>query len=131
MFLFFFQGEGTKVSSLFYFGTVFVILYRKKVRDMARDIFTMLTRGNDGRLSVNNFETLEKANETLEMYIEAQKYIEGQFGTVDVDYHSGERLSIPGFVFRSDDIISHVTTIIRYDSDETRTDRYILKTKLY
>ena len=99
---------------------------------MAKEIYTMLTRGNDGKFTMNNFETLENANETLEMYIEAQKYIEGQFGTVDVDYHPGEQLFVPGFIVRNDDILSHVTMTINYDTDNmVVTDRYIIKTKLY
>ena len=97
---------------------------------MEKEVYTMLTRGNDGKFVISIYETLEKAQDMLETYIAAQKDIEGLDGNVYIDRHELELLSVPGFVLRPDAIISHVTFNSMVDGKVIKTDRYIIKTTL-
>ena len=97
---------------------------------MEKEVYTMLTRGNDGKFVISTYETLEKAQDMLETYIAAQKDIEGLDGNVYIDRHELELLSVPGFVLRPDAIISHVTFNSMVDGKVIKTDRYIIKTTL-
>ena len=97
---------------------------------MKKEVYIMLTRGNDGKLCISTYETLEKAQKRLETYVAAQKDIEGVSGNVYIDRHELERLSVPGFILRPDAIISHVTFNSMVDGKLIKTDRYIIKTNL-
>ena len=97
---------------------------------MEKEIYIILTRGDDGSFTISTYETLEKAKERLEVYLSAQKDIEGVGCDVYIDYHEHERLSVPGFVLRPNDVISHVTFNSARDGKVFRTDRYIIKSKL-
>lgn len=95
---------------------------------MGKEIYTMLTKGNDGRFMVSTYETLENANKALEMHVDAQKDIEGLGGNVYVNRHKYEQLSVPGFILKPDSVLSHVTITIQNGENLIRTDRYIIKT---
>lgn len=97
---------------------------------MKKEVYTMLTRGNDGKFVISTYETLEKAQDMLETYIAAQKDIEGVGGNVYIDYHKLERLSVPEFALKPDAIISHVTFNVMTGGKLIKTDRYIIKTNL-
>lgn len=97
---------------------------------MKKEVYIMLTQGNDGKFCISTYETLEKAQKRLETYVAAQKDIEGVSGNVYIDRHELERLSVPGFVLRPDAIISHVTFNSMVDGKLIKTDRYIIKTNL-
>jgi len=97
---------------------------------MEKEVYIILTRGNDGKFTISTYETLEKAQERLETYIAAQKEIEGVGGNVYVDYHKLERLSVPGFVLRPDAVVAHVTFNAMFDGKVVKTDRYIIKSKM-
>lgn len=97
-------------------------------------IYLLLTKGTDGKFTTSAFETLEKAQNTLEMYIEAQKEIEGLGDNVYVDRHNLERLRLPEFIIRDDDILTHVTVnyIAHFDGKDrmVQTDRYIIRVEI-
>jgi hypothetical protein len=97
---------------------------------MGKEIYTMLTKGNDGKFMISTYETIEKANKALEMHVDAQKDIEGVGGNVYVNYHKHERLSVPDFVLKPDSVLSHVTINIQNDGNLIKTDRYIIKTSI-
>lgn len=97
---------------------------------MKKEIYIILTRGNDGKFTISTYKTLDRAQERLETYIAAQKDIEGLDGNVYIDRHELETLSVPGFVLRPDAIISHVTFNSMVDGKVIKTDRYIIKTTL-
>jgi hypothetical protein len=97
---------------------------------MKKEIYIMLTKGNDGKFCISTYETLEKAQKMLETYIAAQKDIEGVGGNVYIDYHKFERLSVPGFALKPDAIITHVTFNSMADGKVIKTDRYIIKANL-
>ena len=97
---------------------------------MKKEIYIMLTKGNDGKFCISTYETLEKAQKMLETYIAAQKDIEGVGGNVYIDYHKFERLSVPGFALKPDTIITHVTFNSVVDGKVIKTDRYIIKANL-
>lgn len=94
---------------------------------MEKEIYIILTRGNDGKFCISAYETLEKAKDALKMYVEAQKDIEGVSGNVYVDYHELELLSVPGFILRPDTVVSHVTFNSMVDGKLIKTDRYLIK----
>ena len=97
---------------------------------MKKEVYIILTRGNDGKLTISAYETLDRAKERLETYIAAQKDIESLGGNVYIDRHELELLSVPGFVLRPDAIISHVTFNSMVDGKVIKTDRYMIKTTL-
>jgi len=97
---------------------------------MKKEIYIMLTRGNDGKFTIGTYETLERAQERLETYIAAQKDIEGLGGNVYIDRHELELLSVPGFVLRPDAVVAHVTFNVMTGGKLIKTDRYIIKTNL-
>ena len=99
-------------------------------KSMEKEIYIILSRGDDGSFTISTYETLEKAKERLEVYLSAQKDIEGVGCDVYIDYHKYERLSVPGFVLRPNDVISHVTFNSARDGKVFRTDRYIIKSRL-
>lgn len=94
-------------------------------------IYLILCKGSDGKFTTSAYETFEKAQKALEMYVEAQKEIEGLGDNVYVDRHEHERLRLPEFVMRDDDILSHVTInyIAHFDGKDrtVKTDRYIIR----
>ena len=97
---------------------------------MKKEVYTMLTRGNDGKFCISIYETLEKAQKMLETYIAAQKDIEGVSGNVHIDYHKFERLSVPEFALKPDAVVAHVTFNVMTGGKLIKTDRYIIKTNL-
>ena len=101
---------------------------------MKKYIYLMITKGSDGKFTINANETLEDAKKKLEMYIEAQKEIEGLGDNVYVDRHEHERLRFPEFVMRDDDILVHVTVNVsaHYDGKDriVKTDRYIVRSEI-
>ena len=97
---------------------------------MKKEVYIMLTRGNDGKFTIGSYETLEKAQEMLETYIAAQKDIEGVGGNVYIDYHKLERLSVPEFALKPDAVVAHVTFNVMAGGKLIKTDRYIIKTSL-
>ena len=94
-------------------------------------IYLILCKGSDNKFTTSAYETFEKAQAALKMYIEAQKEIEGLGDNVYVDWHKHERLSLPEFVMRDDDILVHVTinSVAHYDMKDrvVKTDRYIVR----
>ena len=94
----------------------------------------MLSKGSDGKFTINAHETLESAQKTLEMYIDAQKEIEGLGDNVYVDRHELERLRLPEFVLRDDDILAHVTVNVaaHFDGKDhiMKTERYIVRSEI-
>jgi hypothetical protein len=98
---------------------------------MKNYIYLMLTKGSDGRFSTTAHTTLESAQKTLEMYIDAQKEIEALDGNIYIDRHKFERLRLPEFTMRDDDILEHVTIhtrpVIGGKATECVTDRYIIR----
>jgi hypothetical protein len=94
-------------------------------------IYILLCKGSDGKFTTSAFESFEKAQKTLEMYIEAQKEIEGLGNNIYIDRHEHERLRLPEFIMRDDDILSHVTVnyVANYDMKDrvVQTDRYIIR----
>ena len=97
---------------------------------MKKEIYILLTRGNDGKFVIATYETLEKAQKMLETYLEAQKDIEGVDGDVYIDNHNHERLSVPAFALKPDAVVSHVTFNSMSGGKVIKTDRYIIKTNL-
>lgn len=97
---------------------------------MKKEVYILLTKGNDGKFNISAYETLEKAREMLETYIAAQKDIEGVGGNVYIDYHKLERVSVPGFALKPDAVVAHVTFNAMSDGKVIKTDRYIVKTNL-
>ena len=97
---------------------------------MEKEVYIILTRGNDGKFTISTYETLDRAQERLETYIAAQKDIEGLGGNVYIDYHKFERLSVPGFALKPDAVIAHVTFNSMADGKVIKTDRYIIKANL-
>lgn len=97
-------------------------------------IYILLTKGTDGKFTMNSFQTQEDAQKTLDMYIEAQKEIEGLGDSVYVDRHKHERLRLPEFVMKDDDILTHVTVnyIAHFDGKDrmVQTDRYIIRVEI-
>ena len=97
-------------------------------------IYLILCKGSNNKFTTSAYETIEKAQQTLEMYIEAQKEIEGLGDNVYVDRHEHERLRLPEFVMRDDDILSHVTINVsaHYDGSDriVKTDRYIIRVQI-
>lgn len=102
----------------------------KKRKTMGREIYNMLTRGDDGMFTISGFETLDNAREALKTRIECQEAIEGKGADMHVDYHTLERLSVPGFVIKPEDVISHVTVFVRRGDVINRTDRYVVKVQI-
>lgn len=94
-------------------------------------IYLMLTKGSDGKFVISAHQTFEDAQKTLETYIEAQKDIEALDGNIYIDRHKHERLRLPEFVMRDDDILEHVTLhtrpVIGGKTVECVTDRYIIR----
>lgn len=94
-------------------------------------IYLLLTKGNDGKFTMHAFPSQGAAHARLEMYIEAQKEIEGLGDNVCVDYHQLERLILPEFILGPGDVLEHVTVSvsIHYDGRDriTETDRYIVR----
>ena len=94
-------------------------------------IYLILTKGSDGKFTTSAYQTLEDAQKALEMYIEAQKDIEALDGNIYIDRHKFERLRLPEFVMRDDDILAHVTIhtrpVIGGKTVECATDRYIIR----
>lgn len=98
---------------------------------MKKEIYIMLTRGNDGKFAISTYNTFNQAKKALESHLETQQNIEGVSGdNVYIDYHTWEALSVPGFVLRYDDVLSHVTLNISANGKVTKTDRYIIKSTL-
>ena len=97
---------------------------------MKKEVYIILTRGNDGKFTISAYETLERAQEKLKAYIAAQTDIEGIGGNVYIDWHELEMLSVPGFVLRPDAIISHATFNSMVDGKVIKTDRFIIKVTL-
>ena len=101
---------------------------------MKKYIYLMLSKGSDGKFTINAHETLESAQKTLEMYIDAQKEIEGLGDNVYVDRHELERLRLPEFVLRDDDILAHVTVNVaaHFDGKDRimKTERYIVRSEI-
>ena len=97
-------------------------------------IYLILCKGSDNKFTTSAYETIEKARNALEMYVEAQKEIEGLGDNVYVDRHEHERLRLPEFVMRDDDILSHVTInyIAHFDGKDrvVKTDRYIVRVQI-
>ena len=94
-------------------------------------IYLIISKGSDGKFTTSAYQTLEDAQKALEMYIEAQKDIEALDGNIHIDRHKFERLRLPEFVMRDDDILSHVTIhtrpVIGGKAVECKTDRYIIR----
>ena len=94
-------------------------------------IYLILTKGSDGKFTTSAYQTVEDAEKALEMYIEAQKEIEALGGDIHIDRHKFERLRLPEFVMRDDDILAHVTIhtrpVIGGKTVECVTDRYIIR----
>ena len=97
-------------------------------------IYLILCKGSDNKFTTSAYETVEKAQKALEMYIEAQKEIEGLGDNVYIDRHEHERLRLPEFVMGDDDILSHVTInyIVHFDGKDriVKTDRYIIRVQI-
>ena len=89
-------------------------------------IYLILTKGSDGKFYTSAYNTLDDAQKALEMYIEAQKVIESLDGNIYIDRHKFERLRLPEFVMRDDDILAHVTIHTRSVIDGI-TERYIIR----
>lgn len=94
-------------------------------------IYLILTKGSDGKFTTSAYQTIEDAQKALEMYIEAQKDIEALDGNIYIDRHKLERLRLPEFIMRDDDILTHVTIhtrpVIGGKPVECITDRYIIR----
>lgn len=94
-------------------------------------IYLILSKGSDGKFTTSAYQTIENAQKALEMYIEAQKDIEAIGGNIYIDWHKFERLRLPEFVMRDDDILAHVTIhtspVIGGKTVECVTDRYIVR----
>ena len=94
-------------------------------------IYLILTKGSDGKFTTSAYQTVEGAEKALEMYIEAQKEIEALDGNIHIDRHKYERLRLPEFVMRDDDILTQVTIytkpIIDGKARDCVTDRYIIR----
>ena len=97
-------------------------------------IYLILCKGSDNKFTTSAYETFEKAQSALEMYIDAQKEIEGLGDNVYVDRHEHERLRLPEFVMRDDDILAHVTInyMAHFDGKDrvVKTDRYINRVQI-
>lgn len=89
-------------------------------------IYLILTKGPDGKFSTSAYNTLDDAQKALEMYIEAQKDVEALDGNIYIDRHKFERLRLPEFVIRDDDILAHVTIHTR-QIVKCVTERYIIR----
>ena len=97
---------------------------------MKTEIYCVLTRGDDGLFVIDAFSTLENAREAMKVHIECQEALEGVGVEFYVDYHSLERLSVPGFVLRPESVISHVTVAKKHGDKITKTDRYVVKVQI-
>lgn len=101
---------------------------------MKKYIYLIISKGTDGKFTTSAFETIEKAHEKLEMYIAAQKEIEGLGDNVYIDRHNHERLRLPEFVMRDDDILEHVTinAMAHFDGKDrvVKTERYIIRVQI-
>ena len=101
---------------------------------MKKYIYLLFSKGTDGRFTTNAYNTFEDAKKALEMYVDAQKEIEGLGDNVYVDYHKYERLRFPDFVMRDDDILAHVTVNASAHIDGKdrimKTDRYIVRVSI-
>ena len=98
-------------------------------------IYLILCNGSlSSKFTTSAYETLEKAQEALEMYIEAQKEIEGLGDNVYIDRHKHEMLRLPEFIMRDDDILAHVTVNVaaHFDGKDriVKTDRYIVRVQI-
>ena len=92
-------------------------------------IYLVLTKGSDGRFATTAHKTLEDAQKTLETYIEAQRDLEALDGNIYIDRHSKlERLRLPEFTMKSDDILEQVTIhTMPTIAGKCVTDRYIVR----
>lgn len=94
-------------------------------------IYLVLTKGSDGRFSTTAHKTFEDAQKTLEMYIDAQKDLEALDGNIYIDRHKLERLRLPEFTMKDDDILEQVTIhtmpTIAGKTVKCVTDRYIIR----
>ena len=101
---------------------------------MKKYIYLLLTKGSDERFVTSAYETLEGAQKALEMNVAAQKDIESLGGDIYVDYHKLERLRLPEFATKSDDIIAQVSvhTMPNIDGKVRKcvTERYIIKVEI-
>lgn len=106
---------------------------KENTKDIMKDyIYLVLTKGSDGRFSTTAHKTLEDAQNTLEMYIEAQKDLEALDGNIHIDRHSKlERLRLPEFTMKSDDILEQVTIytmpVMNGKAVQCVTERYIVR----
>lgn len=109
---------------------------KENTKDIMKDyIYLVLTKGSDGRFSTTAHKTLEDAQKTLEMYIEAQKDLEALDGNIHIDRHSKlERLRLPEFTMKSDDILEQVTIytmpVINGKAVPCVTERYIIRVQI-
>lgn len=97
-------------------------------------IYLLLTKGSDGKFTTRACNTLEDAQKVLEMYIDAQKELEGFGDNIYIDRHELERLRLPEFIMRDDDILAHVTVNVgaNYDGEfrVCKTERYIIRVEM-
>lgn len=112
-----------------------MLMYKTlKLKFMYNYIYLILSKGSDGKFTTSAYHTLEDAQEALEKYVEAQKYIEAPDGNIYIDKHELERLRLPEFAMRDDDILSHVTIhtrpVIGGKTVECVTDRYIVRVSI-
>jgi hypothetical protein len=107
------------------------ISIEKGEKIMKTYIYLILTKGSDGKFTTSAYQTVEDAEKALEMYIEAQKEIEALGGDIHIDLHKYERLRLPEFVMRDDDILAQVTVytkpVIAGKPRDCVTDRYIIR----
>ena len=95
------------------------------------NVYILFTVGDDGIFVMDTFASLEAAQHALERNISIQNEIEGRGKEVYIDYHSHERLRVPMFHFRDEDILSHLTLNIRDKDDKVwKTDRFIVRSIL-
>lgn len=103
---------------------------KKKRKNMEKEIYIMLVRGSDGQFCFSDaFETFEAAEKALNANNDIQIILEGaENSQYDIDKHELERLSIPGFVINSDDVLMHTTlSILNEGTKIIKTDRYIVR----
>ena len=99
---------------------------------MEKSIYLLLTLGDDGIFVMDSFKTFESAKHAMELNISIQNELEGKGKEVSIDTHAFQRLSVPTFHFRDEDILNHTTFWARDRDTESlrKTDRFIVKSIL-